>query len=152
MATSTSLFEKYAYKDSPFPNTDADALCVLCQQPLDSTARKRLVSFESFVMGGLESQAQAAINNVEELYKNFGGVPTEDATNLLMDSLGLKAEAEREAIVSYRRSLEARLAALVTVDEASQLPPTPSEGPDEIGERPRRLASKSKLQLLIRMH
>ena len=123
--------EKYAYKDSPFPNTDADALCVLCQQPLDSTARKRLVSFESFVMGGLESQAQAAINNVEELYKNFGGVPTEDATNLLMDSLGLKAEAEREAIVSYRRSLEARLAALVTVDEASQLPPTPDEGKTE---------------------
>jgi hypothetical protein len=78
-------------------------------------------------MGGLESQAEAAKNNVEQLYKNLGRVRTEDATNLLMDSLGITVEAERKALISYRRSLEARLTALLTVDQSSQLPPTPDE-------------------------
>ena len=104
-----------------------DALCGLCQQPLDSNAKQRMVSFESFVKGGLELQAENAKQNAAQLYKDLGVVPSEEATNLRMDSLGVTAEAEREALGSFRRSLEVRLASLLTIQEASQLPPVPAE-------------------------
>jgi energy-coupling factor transporter ATP-binding protein EcfA2 len=47
--------ENVAYKGVPFPNTEADARCVLCQQPLGPEAKQRFISFESFVRGGLET-------------------------------------------------------------------------------------------------
>ena len=38
-----------AYPDKPFPVTDPDAHCVLCQQSLSEEAANRLSSFEAFV-------------------------------------------------------------------------------------------------------
>ena len=52
--------EQYAYPGDPFPRTDADAQCVLCQQPLDAAAQNRFGRFAGFVTGAMNAKAGAA--------------------------------------------------------------------------------------------
>ena len=47
-----------AYPATPFPPTDPDTLCVLCQQPLSAEAIQRMKRFESFIRNDTERQAQ----------------------------------------------------------------------------------------------
>ncbi len=119
--------EQIAYKSIPFPNTAPDARCVLCQQHLDVDARNRLLSFESFVRGGLETQANAAERRLTELYANLGEPGSVETINLRMDSVGVTVDAERSAIVSYYMSLEKRRTALLVTQDSSQLPSRPSD-------------------------
>ena len=49
-----------AYPDKEFPVTDVEARCVLCHQPLDGEAQKRLQDFESYVQGKMEADAKQA--------------------------------------------------------------------------------------------
>jgi hypothetical protein len=120
--------EEFAYIDTPFPNTKANARCVLCQQPLADDAKRRLVSFESFVRGGLETQAAIASDNLERLFQNFGRLPTAGTLNMQMDAVGLVSEPDRNAVAFYCRLLEERRMALLTTDQTSQLPSAPDHG------------------------
>ena len=56
-----------AYLEKEFPFTGGDARCVLCQQSLGEEAKLRLVSFEKFVKGELESLAKKAEAEVAAL-------------------------------------------------------------------------------------
>lgn len=49
-----------AYAGQIFPPSQADARCVLCQQPLDADARDRMARFEEFIQKDTERQAQEA--------------------------------------------------------------------------------------------
>lgn len=49
-----------AYPAAPFPPTDPNTLCVLCQQPLSAEAIQRMKRFESFIRDDTERQAQEA--------------------------------------------------------------------------------------------
>lgn len=49
-----------AYRDESFPHTGSQARCVLCHQELDADAEERLLSFETFIKGSLESDAKVA--------------------------------------------------------------------------------------------
>jgi len=51
-----------AYPGLAFPPSQADARCVLCQQPLDADARDRMTRFEEFIQKDTERQAQQAEN------------------------------------------------------------------------------------------
>ncbi len=53
-------YSTQAYPNHPFPATQEDALCVLCQQSLDSEAKNRLTRFETFIKEDTERQAQDA--------------------------------------------------------------------------------------------
>jgi hypothetical protein len=119
--------EGNAYRDIHFPNTEIDARCVLCQQPLSSDARQRFISFESYVKGGLETQAATAENHLRQLFEGFGGITPGETLNLRMDSVDMSTDAERMVVTSYCSVLENRKAALLTTDNAPQLPPAPSE-------------------------
>jgi energy-coupling factor transporter ATP-binding protein EcfA2 len=48
------------YRNESFPHTGDQARCVLCHQELDADAKERLLSFEAFIKGALESDAKAA--------------------------------------------------------------------------------------------
>ncbi|MBR9817283.1 MAG: AAA family ATPase [Rhodospirillales bacterium] len=55
-----------AYPEKTFPVVEADAHCVLCQQPLSDEASKRLSSFEAFVQNESkrrEKEAETAYGN-----------------------------------------------------------------------------------------
>lgn len=47
-----------AYPDRPFPNTDGEALCVLCQQPMQNAA-DRMTRFEKYVQDDVAKTAAA---------------------------------------------------------------------------------------------
>lgn len=49
-----------AYPSAPFPPTEQDVLCVLCQQPLSAEAIQRMKRFETFIRDDTERQAQDA--------------------------------------------------------------------------------------------
>lgn len=49
-----------AYPDNQFPYTEQAAKCVLCEQDLGLDAKTRLIKFESYVTGELESSATTA--------------------------------------------------------------------------------------------
>ncbi|MBT0388330.1 AAA family ATPase [Morganella morganii subsp. morganii] len=49
-----------AYPEADFPVIEQDSKCVLCEQELGVVAKQRLVKFESYVTGELESSATAA--------------------------------------------------------------------------------------------
>jgi len=57
-----------SYKVRPFPVTDKDALCVLCQQNLDKDAAQRLKSFEEFLQSTLQKQLDEAKKTFREQY------------------------------------------------------------------------------------
>ena len=51
---------QFAYPGQPFPPSEGDARCVLCQQPLEAEARERMARFEEFIQKDTERQAQQA--------------------------------------------------------------------------------------------
>lgn len=52
--------EQKAYPDVDFPVAEQGSRCVLCEQELGEVAKQRLVKFESYVTGELESSATAS--------------------------------------------------------------------------------------------
>ena len=51
-----------AYQEDPFPAVAEGDLCVLCQQTLNSKARKRMARFEEFVRMETDRKAQSALS------------------------------------------------------------------------------------------
>jgi hypothetical protein len=117
--------ETEAYKGILFPNLTEDAKCVLCQQPLDVDAIDRFKSFESFVKGGLETQATEAEERANRLFESLGGISPEDL-KLRMDSVGIVEDSERSVIDTNCSELERRRCALVSAKDAADLSPAPA--------------------------
>ena len=119
--------EMIAYPAKPFPVTEGDARCLLCQQPLAGEARVRLVSFEAFVKGKLEELAKAAEARWAQLRDALPEVPAEDVFNERLTTLGLDDEAAAKAYRRHREALQTRNDAIPTCDSAGKLPPAPTD-------------------------
>jgi energy-coupling factor transporter ATP-binding protein EcfA2 len=109
--------EKEAYKEIPFPNIAESSHCVLCQQPLEATAKVRLRSFEEFVKGGIEKAAEEAELKLSGLQKQLDNFPTEDNLILRIDSSGVTDEDLCHRILNLYYTFEQRKATLLTTDE-----------------------------------
>lgn len=66
-----------AYKKVPFPNTENQALCVLCHQELNNDAKERLQHFESYIKGKLETDATAAEEALNKVIQNLPRITDE---------------------------------------------------------------------------
>ena len=96
-----------AYPEKSFPATDADAHCILCQQPLSEEAAKRLNSFEAFVQDESkrrEEEAEIAYSDAVEgvASKRIAMADVPAIITLLRDDLGQEALAtavRREILV-----------------------------------------------------
>ncbi|TXL05272.1 DNA repair protein [Methylococcaceae bacterium CS2] len=60
-----------AYPNKPYPPSQEDALCVLCQQPLDTEALNRLALFDEFIKKDTERLAQESENISKEALDNI---------------------------------------------------------------------------------
>jgi energy-coupling factor transporter ATP-binding protein EcfA2 len=96
-----------AYPGVPFPPTDLETLCVLCQQPLSAEAIERMKRFESFIRDDTERYAQeaeaafaAAALTLAELTISFRTVADSLKEVALQDPL--LARAIRRALASAR--------------------------------------------------
>jgi hypothetical protein len=138
-----------AYPERPFPVTGAQARCVLCQQPLEPQAARRLESFEAFVQdetGRLRDEAQARYD--AELSATTGArVTVADAlamVRLVRDELGnveLAAALRRQVI-----ALAWRFRAIIrrhTLEWVGPLPPTPALHLDLLLREAEALATRS---------
>jgi energy-coupling factor transporter ATP-binding protein EcfA2 len=106
-AAAKKYSEDCAYPGIEFPKVDADAICVLCQQPVQGEAGQRLTRFDEFVKG--ETQTQAGIAEMqlgEDLWPLTQLDLAPRALRTLIEELKLEDEAlaarVRQAIVSYR--------------------------------------------------
>lgn len=84
-----------AYPAWPFPNTNTDAFCVLCQQPLSSEAANRLKTFETFVQEKVQQAADEAKQQVSSFNTEIGNLAAtkenlREAVRLIRDELDHK--------------------------------------------------------------
>jgi len=63
--------QQAAFPDQPFPVVDSAAACVLCQQPLDTTAAARLNRFETFVRDDSKQRETRASEDYERALATF---------------------------------------------------------------------------------
>ncbi|MDN7127040.1 AAA family ATPase [Pseudidiomarina sp. 1APR75-33.1] len=66
-----------AYPEANYPVVEDGAKCVLCEQELDGSAKQRLVKFEDYVTGELESSATAAEKVLEKALAELPQLPNE---------------------------------------------------------------------------
>ncbi len=64
----------HAYQNKDFPNINADAKCVLCQQPFDVSSKKRMETFGSFVEGVVQKQLDDAVEEIQQVMASIDGV------------------------------------------------------------------------------
>jgi energy-coupling factor transporter ATP-binding protein EcfA2 len=81
--------ETQAYPDRSFPVIDDGALCVLCQQPLDTTACDRLKRFDEFVKDSVTHDRDEAATQLQQALEALSRLPLNTLANddALLDEL-----------------------------------------------------------------
>ena len=76
-----------AYPGMPFPITDGEALCVLCQQPLGAAGVQRMEKLEEFVQREVHKQAEVAERSFGACRDGFANltVPDSDSLDVLVE-------------------------------------------------------------------
>lgn len=110
--------QDHAYSGKAFPHVGDEALCVLCQQALDPTAKARLIDFEAFVTGGLESAAKTAETTYSALVSKIPACPGEEDWLVTVGSLKL----EHEVAVAHLAQLSERITSIANANDLSTIP------------------------------
>jgi energy-coupling factor transporter ATP-binding protein EcfA2 len=118
--------EKHAYIGKDFPVVDEYSRCVLCHQELSTEARGRLTSFEEFVKGELQRDADIAESALKELTDNIDDLPTEASLTVQLDASGLSAVGDLPFIAGFFQALSSRKSKLAEFSELSELGEMPS--------------------------
>jgi hypothetical protein len=118
--------EEIAYLEKKFPFTGDDARCVLCQQSLSEEAKLRLVSFETFVKGELESLARTAEADVAALLQKLPKIATAEDFTTRLATLGLDDEKLNQKLHQFRDDSQARRDALPAVTSLELVPSMPN--------------------------
>jgi energy-coupling factor transporter ATP-binding protein EcfA2 len=118
--------EGVAYAGKQFPFTEGDARCVLCQQSLGEEAKLRLVSFENFVKGELESLTKKAEAKVAALLQRLPNLQAADDFTTRLATLGLDDETLAQQLHHFRDGAQATRDTLLTATTPGQVPPAPS--------------------------
>jgi energy-coupling factor transporter ATP-binding protein EcfA2 len=90
-----------AYIDKPFPNIEGKARCVLCHQELDEEAKNRLKSFETFVQGELEAEAQKAKKEFEEIITDLPDIVAESSIMTMCQAAELNEALSNEVCTLF---------------------------------------------------
>jgi len=114
-----------AYPELTFPNLASDAKCVLCQQPLSDDAKKRLTSFEDFVKGQAEIEANDAEKVFNDAITGIGEIPSDEQVKIKFDAAGVAYEGDLPPIVESIQLLRDRKATLLQAESTDALPSLP---------------------------
>ncbi|MBK8913285.1 MAG: AAA family ATPase [Phycisphaerales bacterium] len=101
----------HAYPNQPFPVTEADAKCVLCQQTLQPEAIDRYARFNKFVADETRKQAEAAEAKVADLRPGVDSIRA-----IGPEAADIKADLDREAaetfavVEAFAKAVDARIA------------------------------------------
>lgn len=103
-----------AFPGHSFPATIEDARCVLCLQPLDGTAQKRLASFWAFIQDDLSSKRDAAKNALALERKSLARLPRQlpNEIQILEETLRATGSTVFEKAKAFFESAVARVGAI----------------------------------------
>ena len=118
--------ESEAYKEKPFPNVEDEAFCVLCQQPLDESAKQRFSRFEAFVKSGLETEAAMAEKLVADIIDAKKEVPAGADLDAKLDLAGVSDEPTWQKARTYCEMLSNRRTSFLSVSAVEDLSAMPS--------------------------
>jgi hypothetical protein len=119
--------KEYAYKTIPFPNVIELARCVLCQQELDKESRDRLISFETFVKGELQSIALEAEQHLQKLLKLFPEFPTDDTLSIRLEAGGIVEGSVKVMLMDFASALSKRKQVCLTARGIAEIPERPTK-------------------------
>lgn len=85
--------QEIAYTEKPFPYVGDGSLCVLCHQPLSEAAKNRVQSFEDYVKGEMQKDAETAQKAYEKAIAELDDVPLAAGLKPVADAAGLPHEA-----------------------------------------------------------
>jgi len=123
-----------AYPDSPFPVTADGAHCVLCHQKLDDDARRRLGSFEAFVLDESKRREAKAQESYDQALDGlaaaqFSMAEMHDLFSLVRDDIGniaLANNLRRETVQAcWRLRAMIRTHSHTTPPDLPQIPSIP---------------------------
>jgi recombinational DNA repair ATPase RecF len=107
--------QEQAYPGKPFPVTEDEAACVLCQQSLDHAASHRLRQFEEFVASTVERELRQIRENFVKQRKAFLDLKTTtEPVEETLKEIRIEHEATADAINAALNSNEKRRAAVAT--------------------------------------
>lgn len=141
-----------AYPENEFPNTE-DAVCVLCQQPIDEAAGKRLGRFEEFVRENSQKAAAEAIQAFKTHQKKLKGAKPQESFVAQDESLASDQLQRSDIQIQIRRFYRVaavrieRICRLQVGDDwkaLREIGRTPIENLELIAKE-----SKEKIQLLV---
>jgi energy-coupling factor transporter ATP-binding protein EcfA2 len=120
--------EEIAYPEKPFPVTDDDAVCVLCQQPLLADGKDRLKRFQEFV----EQQAaqnsakkRAELDQLVTTLRAINALPL-DADATLLEDLKAASEPIAATTVAYQAAALKRKEAAIASCESGDWTTVPA--------------------------
>ncbi len=122
-----------AYKGAEYPRIDGDARCVLCQQSLTEQAKNRFVSFELFVKGQAQKDANIAHKAYVDAIQGIDAIPADDVLIAKIAATGIPTEISHQILNFFTmlRSRKAQLEKLGEEENISALLP-PSKWIDDI--------------------
>ena len=98
-----------AYKEKSFPNTENNALCVLCHQELDDDSKKRLNDFDAYIKGELEKNAKKAENTLRDVKEKLPTIPSLEILDNTIQMIELNENEWGEKISQVWNSINIKI-------------------------------------------
>lgn len=117
--------ETKAYPSNAFPNISNGAVCVLCQNELNSQSQERFKAFEKFVKNDLQSQAKIAEQKFREVEASLPNILSGADILLRLDSFNINDENMRLRVGKFNDDLLKCKLALIEANLIAEVPELP---------------------------
>lgn len=125
--------EEFAYNGQEFPNIQDDSVCVLCHQPLSEEAKKRFISFESYIKGESQKQATEAAREAKDAIEALPDIPSAEALKTKIDAAGIDSQDIINSLNDTITTLQDRKSKVLSLDRKDALG-TANQSPEWIEE------------------
>lgn len=116
------IYSQTAYPGQKYPVT-GDARCVLCHQELGEQAQQRLLDFESFVQGRLETEAKGAEESYRQALAELPLELTEEQSVTACHAAGLSDDPWEARLMELWRKIANTRAALLDHESKGNVEP-----------------------------
>ena len=141
--------ENGAYPDQPFPFTEEDARCVLCQQDLQDDAVARLKQFETFIVSVAEKEFREARDKYSGLYKGLDELKVQtDTAEETVSEIRIETESLADELDAHLTAAEKRRSAVVAGLQLKEGIPDDLPAFTSVGEKIEQLAKQLDLRVV----
>jgi energy-coupling factor transporter ATP-binding protein EcfA2 len=113
--------EEQAYRGIAFPYAGDGARCVLCQQLLSGEANERFLSFEGFVKGALQKNAETAKKELDDAVASIGDLPSSEMVATKAHAGGLTRDEDASVLEQCYSALQNRKDQLLKVESVEDM-------------------------------